>query len=189
MIFAVVFLLCLGSQASSAADSGSHQRQVSPSPSAPSPVQDLGYARKLIEAGNYKEALKALEQIQAQSPNTLGLNRELGIAYYRLGDPSNAIGAFRQALVESSDDHEVQQLLGMSYFQLGKPAEAIPLLEKVRNIMPAGHVDAAYVIGLCYFQIKDYESGRRALAIMYDVPPDSAAAYLFAARVLLRQGF
>ena len=77
----------------------------------------------------------------------------------------------------------------MSYFQLGKPADAIPLLEKVRSIMPAGNVDAAYILGLCYFQIKDYESGRRALAIMYDVAPDSAAAFLFAARVLLRQGF
>src|SRR5262249_18740968 len=105
MIFAVLFLLSLNFQVSSPTAPGTHQRKAPPSPSLPSPVQDLGYARKLIEAGNYKEALKALEQIKAQSPTTLGLNRELGIAYYRLGDPSNAIGAFRQALVESADDH------------------------------------------------------------------------------------
>src|SRR5215471_19126339 len=187
MIFPVLTLLSLSFQVASPAAPGSHQREASPSPSAQ--AQDLGYARKLMDAGNYKEALQTLEQIKAQSPNTLGLNRELGIAYYRLGDPSNAIGAFRQALVESADDHESQQLLGMSYFQLGKPAEAIPLLEKIKAVMPAGNVDVAYVLGMCYLESKDYEKARSSLAVMYNVAPDSPAAYLFTARLLFRQGF
>ena len=188
MLFAV-FLLSLGFQAAPAADPGNHRREASPLPSAPSPKQDLGNARKLIEVGNYKEALKTLEQIKAQTPNTLGLNRELGIAYYRLGDLSQAIAAFRQALVESADDHEAQQLLGMSYFQLGKPAEAIPQLEKIKAVMPPGNVDVAYVLGMCYLEIKDYDKGRQSLAAMYNVSPESPAAYLFTARLLFRQGF
>src|SRR6516225_3566582 len=187
MLFAV-FLLSLGFQAAPAADPGNHQREASPLPSAPSPKQDLGYARKLIEAGNYKEALKTLGQIKAQSPNTLGLNHELGIVYYRLGDPANAISALRQALVESADDHEAQQLLGMSYFQLGKPAEAIPQLEKIKAVMPPGNVDVAYVLAMCYLETKDYEKARNSLATMYNVAPDSPAAYLFTARLLFRQG-
>jgi tetratricopeptide (TPR) repeat protein len=188
MLFAV-FLLSLGFQAAPAADPGNHQREASPLPSAPSPKQDLGYARKLIEAGNYKEALKTLGQIKAQSPNTLGLNHELGIVYYRLGDPANAISALRQALVESADDHEAQQLLGMSYFQLGKPAEAIPQLEKIKAVMPPGNVNVAYVLGMCYLEIKEYDKGRQSLAAMYNVSPESPAAYLFTARLLFRQGF
>src|SRR5215470_3848743 len=189
MLSPVVILLALWFQAAPVAAPGSPPQAVSPLPSAPSPKQDLGYARKLIEAGNYKDALKMLEQIKTQSPNTPGLNRELGIAYYRLGDPSNAIGAFRQALIDSADDHEAQQLLGMSYFQLGKPAEAIPLLEKIRAVMPAGNVDVAYVLGMCYLQNKDYDKARNSLAAMYNVAPESPAAYLFTARLLFRQGF
>jgi tetratricopeptide (TPR) repeat protein len=142
-----------------------------------------------MESGNYQEALKTLEQIKAQSPNTSGLNREFGIVYYRLGDPANAISALRQALVESADDHEAQQLLGLSYFQLGKPAEAIPLLEKIGAVMPNGNVDVAYVLGMCYLQNKDYAKARNSLATMYNVAPESPAAYLFTARLLFRQGF
>src|SRR5215470_18536260 len=108
MLSPVVILLALWFQAAPAAAPGSPPQAASPLPSAPSPKQDLGYARKLIEAGNYKDALKTLEQIKAQSPNTPGLNRELGIAYYRLGDPANAIVALRQALAESTGDHEAQ---------------------------------------------------------------------------------
>ena len=191
MIFPVVLLLSLGfpALAGSAHGLANQQHQESSLPSAPSPKQDLGSARKLIEAGKYKEAINTLEQIKAQSPRTSGLNHELGIAYYHLGDPLSAIGAFRQALLESPDDHEAQQLLGMSYFQLGKPAEAIPLLEKIRAVMPTGNVDVAYVLGMCYLQTKDYEKARNSLAAMYGVAPESPAAYLFTARLLFRQGF
>src|SRR5215470_8342051 len=117
MLSPVVILLALWFQAAPVAAPGSPPQAVSPLPSAPSPKQDLGSARKLIEAGNYKEAIKTLEQIKAQSPNTPGLSRELGIAYCRVGEPANGIVALRQALVESAEDDEVQKLRGMSYFQ------------------------------------------------------------------------
>ena len=167
---------------------GGHAQQSS-LPSAPLPAPDLESTRRLIAAGDYKQALSILEQIKAKSPYTPGLSHELGVARYHLGDLSQAIDNLRQAVMESSDDHEAQQLLGMSYFQLGRPAEAIPLLEKVRSVMPAGNVDSFYVLGLCYLQTKDYEKARGALAAMYSVAPDSAAAYLFTARMLFRQGF
>lgn len=189
MISPVVLLLSFVFLATPAADPSLPQRQEPPFPAAPSPRQDLGDARKLIESGNYKEALKTLEQIKAHSPNAFGLNRELGIVYYRLGDPANAVSALRQSLVESPDDHEAQQLLGLTYFQLGKPAEAIPLLEKVGAAMPNGNVDVAYVLGMCYLQNKDYEKARSSLATMYNVVPESPAAYLFTARLLFRKGF
>jgi Flp pilus assembly protein TadD len=189
MICPAVLLLSLGFLAGPAAAPVSPQRQESPLPAAPSPRQELGDARKLIESGNYKDALQTLEQIKAHSPNISGLNRELGIVHYRLGDPAKAISGLRQALVESPDDHEAQQLLGLSYFQLGRPAEAIPQLEKVAAAMPNGNVDVAYVLAMCYLQNKDYEKARSYLATMYGVAPESPAAYLFTARLLFRQGF
>ncbi|HWO28479.1 MAG TPA: tetratricopeptide repeat protein, partial [Candidatus Acidoferrum sp.] len=69
------------------------------------------------------------------------------------------------------------------------PAQAIPLLEKVQGWFPRANVDAAYILGICYIQTKDYPQARRAFARMFDVPPDSAASYLFTARMLFRQEF
>lgn len=191
MAFCGVLLLALGflTPSANALRSSQQQAQARSLPSLPSPAPDLESARKLIAAGDYKHALNTLIQIKNKSPNTAGLNREFGIAYYRLGDLSNAIDALRLAMAESADDHEVQQLLGMSYFQLGKPGEAIPLLEKIRSVMPSSNVDSSYVLGLCYLQVKDYEKARHALAAMYAVAPESPAAYLFTARMLFRQGF
>jgi predicted Zn-dependent protease len=50
-------------------------------------------------------------------------------------------------------------------------------------------VDAAYILGVCYIQTKKYPQARVAFARMFEVKPDSAAAYLVTARVLLRQEF
>ncbi len=71
----------------------------------------------------------------------------------------------------------------------GRPADAIPLLEKVQGWYPRANVDASYILGVCYIQTKDYPKARVAFARMFDVPADSAAAYLFTARMLLRQEF
>ena len=69
------------------------------------------------------------------------------------------------------------------------PAEAIPLLEKVQGWYPRANVDADYILGLCYIQSKNYPQARKAFAQMFEVPADSAASYLFTARMLLRQEF
>jgi tetratricopeptide (TPR) repeat protein len=71
----------------------------------------------------------------------------------------------------------------------GKPADAIPFLEKVQTCYPRANIDAAYILGVAYVQTKKYSEGRAAFAKMFGVPPDSAAAYLFAARMLLRLDF
>src|SRR6202022_614002 len=68
-------------------------------------------------------------------------------------------------------------------------AEAVPLLEKVQAWYPRANVDAGYILGLCYIQTKNYPQARQAFARMFEVPADSAASYLFTARMLLRQEF
>ena len=48
---------------------------------------------------------------------------------------------------------------------------------------------AAYILGVCYIQMKNYDQARKSFGKMFDVPGDSAAAYLFTARMLLRQEY
>jgi tetratricopeptide (TPR) repeat protein len=112
-----------------------------------------------------------------------GLDHELGVAYYKKGDYPNAVRSLQAAQKEEPNHGEVIQLTGLSLYLAGKPADAIPYLEKVQTWYPRANIDAAYV------QTKKYSEGRAAFAKMFGVPPDAAAAYLFAARMLLRLDF
>jgi tetratricopeptide (TPR) repeat protein len=150
---------------------------------------DLAEAKKLLQAGRFEEGLEVLRRIESSNPGTKGLSREFGIAFYKKGDYLNAVASLKKAQEENSEDKEATQLLGLSYYLAGRPAEAIPALEKVQTWFASANVDAAYILGICYIQTKDYPHARAAFAKMFDVPADSAASYLFTARMLLRQDF
>jgi tetratricopeptide (TPR) repeat protein len=148
----------------------------------------LAEAHAMLDRGEVDKALAALKAIQSQNPNLKGLDRELGVAYYRLPDYLRASAYLDKATAADPADKEAVQLLGLSYFFTGKPKNAIPLLEKVQGWYPTAHVDASYVLGVCYVQTMDYENARRAFATMFGVTADSAASHLFVARMLMRQG-
>lgn len=150
---------------------------------------DFSQARRLSQQGKFDEAISLLQGLETQHPGMKGLAHELGAAYYKKSDYLKAIESFRKALEENPADSEAEQLLGLSYYLAGRPAEAIPELEKVQTWYPSANVDAAYILGICYIQTKDYPNARKAFAKMFDVPAESAASYLFTARMLLRQDF
>lgn len=150
---------------------------------------ELAEPRKLMEQGRIEEAITLLEQIQSQNPAAKGLDLELGTAYYKKSDFPKAIDYLTKASAEDPKNEEAVQLLGMSYFAGGHPAEAIPLLEKVQGWIGRANVDSYYILGICHIQTKNYDEARHSFAKMFEVPPDSAAAYLFTARMLLRQEY
>jgi tetratricopeptide (TPR) repeat protein len=146
-------------------------------------------SRRLLEQGKFAEAIESLNALAKSAPDLKGLARELGIAYYRKGDYVNAVLNFQRSLKENPDDGEATQLTGLSLYLAGKPAEAIPYLEKVQSWYPSANVDASYILGVSYIQTKSYPQARAAFAKMFGVPTDSAASYLFTARMLLRLDF
>jgi tetratricopeptide (TPR) repeat protein len=154
-----------------------------------SPETVFSDARRLSEQGKFDEALAKLEALALKDPELKGLAHELGVTYYKKSDYLKATASFKKALEEDPGDNEAVQLMGLSYYLAGRPAEAIAPLEKVQTWYPSANVDAAYILGVCYMQTKDYPSARKAFAKMFAVPADSAASYLFAARMLLRQDF
>jgi tetratricopeptide (TPR) repeat protein len=154
-----------------------------------SAVRDLAKARLLMQQGKIDEGISQLQALQANDPDTPGLDLELGTAYYKKSDFTKAIEYLKKASAQDPRNGEATQLLGISDYLGGHPADAIPLLEKVQGWYPRANVDAAYILGICYIQTKDYPQARKAFARMFDVPPDSAASYMFTARMLLRQEF
>jgi tetratricopeptide (TPR) repeat protein len=171
-----------------AAQSGSPVESSHPAQSQ-EPRAEFDEARHLMQQGKYDEAINALHQLESAQPGMKGISHELGAAYYKKGDYPNAIASLKKALEERPADAEGEQLLGLSYYLAERPAEAIPELEKVQTWYSSANVDASYILGICYIQTKDYPNARKAFARMFDVPAESAASYLFTARMLLRQDF
>jgi len=154
-------------------------------PTAPSYAQ----VHRLTEQGKFDDALVALNEISKSNPAAKNLSHEFGVIYYRKGDYRNAVAALERAIAENPNDAEATQLMGLSLYLSEKSAEAIPYLEKVQSWYPSANVDASYILGVAYIQTKNYAKARVAFAKMFQVPPDSAAAYLFTARLLLRLDF
>jgi tetratricopeptide (TPR) repeat protein len=167
---------------------GQPQGSAAPAGATP-PVSDFAQVRQLSERGKHDEALARLRELQTKNPALKGLDHEFGVVYYKKGDYLAAVNFLKKALAVDASDNEATQLLGLSFYLAGRPVEAVPYLERVQSWYPRANVDAAYILGICYIQTKDYAKARMAFARMFDVPADSAASYLFAARMLLRQEF
>jgi len=165
--------------------------QSPPSSTSPptSTAANFDSVHRLSEQGKFDEALAVLSDLSKSSRPPKNLAHEYGITYYRKGDYLNAVTWLKQAAQESPNDGEAVQLTGLSLYLAGKPNDAIPYLEKVQSWYSSANVDAAYILGVAYLQTKQYANARVAFAKMFQVPPDSAAAYLFTARLLLRFDF
>lgn len=150
---------------------------------------DLAAMRKLIDRGQPKEALRQLDLAAAQQPPVPGIERLRGMALYAEGDYPDADQALAKALEENSKDLEAAELRGLTLFRMGKPADAIPLLEGIHEWAPGAKVDPNYVLALCYIETRRYDDARHAFARQFGFTPDSAPAYLLAARMLLRYEF
>ena len=157
---------------------------------APQPAPaEFAQARKLMEQGKFDEAIAALQALVGRDPAVKGVDLELGTAYYRKSDFPKSIEYLKKETAADPANKEAVQLLAMSYYAGGHPADAIPLLETVQGWIPRANVDGYYILGVCYIQTRNYDQARKAFGKMFDVPGDSAAAYLFTARMLLRQEY
>lgn len=162
--------------------------QQTPAPESPAPPE-FAEARKLAQQGKIDEAIAELQNVEVHDPATKGLALELGAAYYKKSDYPKATEYLKRATAADPVNEEATQLLGLSYYLGGHPADAIPLLEKVQGWYSRANVDASYILGICYIQTRNYDQARKSFGKMFDVPADSAAAYLFTARMLLRQEY
>ena len=156
--------------------------QSQPAP-APTPLAD---AEKELEHGNPQGAIALLEKAAAAVPPIKGVDRELGIAYYRTGKLIDAERSFGKAMEEDPGDIESIQMRGLSLYRLGRPAAAIPYLERVRQWTPNANADANYVLGLCYMNAQRYDEARGAFAAQYGIEKNSGAAYLLTGGMLMR---
>ena len=150
---------------------------------------NLSALRAQIERGHASDALLQLDLLAAKQPEAAGVERLRGLALYAEGKFADADQAFASAIRQDAKDAESVQLRGLTLFRLGKPADAIPLLERAHAWTSQTKADPNYVLALCYMETRRYDDARHALAQQYGFAPDSAPAYLLAARLLLRREY
>lgn len=145
----------------------------------------LSKAHEALEHDRYDEAVALLRPLAAAQPPVAGAWRELGYAYYRHGQLSDAQQSFAAAAKLDGTDNESVQMEGLTLYRMGRYAEAVPFLERVRQWMPHANADANYVLGLCYVNAGQMDKARQAFALEFGVAGDSAQAYLLLAQLLL----
>jgi predicted Zn-dependent protease len=160
-----------------------------PAPAASEASQNLSQLRLMIDRGHPADALKQLDTLAAQQPVPPGIYRLRGLALYSQNQFPEADAALAAALKQDPHDEESAQLRGLTLFRLGRPADAIPLLESAHDWTSQTKVDPSYVLALCYLDTSQFDNARRAFSTQYGFPPDSAQAYLLAARMLLRRDY
>ncbi len=146
-------------------------------------------AQKLLDHGQFDDALKTLDSLATRQPEPAGTERLRGMAFYSKGQIQSAEEAFSKAVAQDPADREAMQMEGVALFRMGRSAAAIPLLEKANLAVPASNIDNNYVLGLCYLDARRYDDARHAFAIQYHFPPESPSAYLLVARMMLRRDY
>jgi tetratricopeptide (TPR) repeat protein len=146
-------------------------------------------ARKLVSDGKAKEAIANLEKLDPSVPEVARL---LGVAYYHADDHRRAIQHLAPLVSASGklpegslERREAIQVLGLCYYLIGRYAEAIPLLEETR-VWAQDNLELGYILGLAYIQSRKPDAARLSLARTFGLPPDSAAAHVVAAQMMLR---
>ncbi|HWW93923.1 MAG TPA: tetratricopeptide repeat protein, partial [Vicinamibacteria bacterium] len=89
---------------------------------------------------------------------------------------------------DSTPGREAAQVLGLSLYLAGRLPESIPYLERTRT-WAADNSELLFVLGNAYIQTRHPDEAREALARLYRVPADSAAAHLLAGQMMVRLEF
>jgi tetratricopeptide (TPR) repeat protein len=153
------------------------------------PATLVAQAQDLVNSGHLDQALQKLGILAAQLPEPAGVEYLRGMVFYQQGKMAEAAAAFSKEIVQDPKNLDAMQMDGVSLFREGKSSEAIPLLEQAHRSVPNANVDPNYVLGLCYMDTRRYDDARKAFAGQYSFPPDSAPAYLLAARMLMRRDY
>jgi tetratricopeptide (TPR) repeat protein len=151
----------------------------------------LADARKQIDGGQPRQAIAILQAVRTDGDAAFQaqVGLLLGVAYYHADDPGKAIDVLLPVVdrfpADSQARREADQILGLAGVVAGRFAEAIPRLEATRRWAP-GNLELAYALAQAYTQTQRADGARATVASIYGVAPESAAAHLLVAQLMIR---
>jgi tetratricopeptide (TPR) repeat protein len=144
-------------------------------------------ARALLDKDQAAAAIEKLTALgDTGDPRVQAL---LGVACYHAGQAPRAAALLQQAHdrlpADSAEQHEAEEVLGLTLQLQGRYADAIPFLEKTRARTPE-NLELSFVLGQAYIQTRQPAPARDALARTFGLAPDSAAAHVVTAQLMMR---
>ena len=150
----------------------------------------LAEARAMISEGNAKAAIARLQSLP--DVKDVRVAHLLGVAYYHAGDLPQAIETLAPIIdklpPDSAQRREAVQSLGLAHYLAGHMADAVPFLEQTSAWAPNNN-ELTYALGTAYIQTRQPAKARESFARMFRVAPDSAAAHLITAQMMVRLEF
>lgn len=143
---------------------------------APAQGQDrLKRGAELLAAGKWPEAAEELRAALAQNPYSAVAHDNLGICYFKLGQPELAIEEFKAALSINPRLSATHNNLGYVYLALGRFAEAEAEFKEALAIDPKN--DAAHNnLGRLYLEQKRYAEAGAEIAEALAINPTNEEA-------------
>lgn len=143
-------------------------------------------ARALLSQDKPQAAIERLGGLDPADPR-IGL--VLGVAQYHADLTTAAIGTLAPLLARlpeaSLERREAVQVLGLSHYLAGHLAEAVPLLEQTW-LWAKDNLELNQILGNIYIGSQKPERARECFARAFGVAPESAAAHLLAAQMMIR---
>ncbi|MGI9106360.1 MAG: tetratricopeptide repeat protein [Pyrinomonadaceae bacterium] len=152
--------------------------------------QPVEQARALLADGKRDAALELLMTRARFAPNDHAVRQMLGTLYYQKNDFLRAIQHLSAALDNLApaftERRQLIQMLALSHYSLGHYKDAISFLAQVQPDAP-DNTEIAYALGNSYLLTRDADKARASFARLFRVAPDSAAAHLINAQMMIRQ--
>ncbi len=136
-------------------------------------------ASKLVERGEYEQAVQILEPLLRERPEHLGALSLMGIARLETGEPRLALDAFERVLLQGGELPEAELGRGEASFALDNTSAAI---EAFRNAVQTARGDQSILseayrgLGLCYRRRGDFDKAVRELRKAVAENPKDAQA-------------
>jgi tetratricopeptide (TPR) repeat protein len=165
---------------------------------AQTPDDALARAREQFDARRYDDVIQTLRGLESSANENPEAAYLLGIAWYQKREYQRALPLL-QVVIESGRQapagspasrryYESVQVVGLSHYLLGHLAESVPWLETAVAQSPNNN-ELMYTLGMAAIQSRQPDKARAAFARMFHVAPDSAAAHLLTAQMMIRVEF
>lgn len=149
----------------------------------------LHEARQAIQAGKLADARSLVATMPENSVEAAHLR---GLLHLELREYPKAIEAFEYAAANaatgSAEAGKALVLLGQSYFLAARLADAVRVLEKAAAAGVRTN-EVFYMLAIGHIQGRSPEKAVLAVAALFQVAPDSAAAHLLTAQMMVRHEF
>lgn len=138
-------------------------------------------AMKMIESGNYQEAISTLNQAVNLNPGQIEAYLNRGVAYSELNSHASAIANYDKAIELAPNNAEAYYYRGDEYLQAGNAPKALPDYNKAIQLNP--NYSQAYLDrGFIYYQqgeslkaIEDLEKAADLLGRQGDIETQNTA--------------